>query len=358
MVSEDTRAVSTVADVTLALLLVSAGMVYVAVNLDGQGQDTAGNTTPEFEPEASDELTQVVAASSITVNYSVANVRDHSSDWATDYSGTYDEEVFGRTTHGAVAGLLADAAVANAKYPFEGENRRLSLEGTDFQQSVSGSLKEILTSTGEEARVVAIWEPYNRSAIRGKISVGPAPPSGADVSTAKVTVPSGLPSVDRSEVVQGFKTSDNPYNGAARPIADSIVSGFLPPDEVQLSLERDGIERSLTLYRYERFESLISSYPEFSGFDYPTSVRDVISGTLGKPVTSQAGANAQRANEAIIKALAGDAGGDDDIQSGDTAYGDAGIIGRTLENQFPDADAETIATSVSVDEVTIIVMTW
>ncbi|MFC7141281.1 hypothetical protein ACFQMA_15755 [Halosimplex aquaticum] len=324
MIERRSRGVSTVVDVTFALLLVSASIGVLAITLT--------DDEPAHDPVQADRTAETLAAATKSVNYSVESVNG-------EPEFTNDGYDFERSTHGTLTGLLADAAVTNASFPDGGgstayapdSSTYLTKVGDDFEVAVDGAVRQALTSAGGDAHVVAVWRPYRDSDIEGRVEAGAEPPAGVDTSTATMTVPSKMPSLDEAEIERAFRLDQ--YTGVSRLIAGAIVEGYFPPTETQLALEGNGLGRALTVYRYQRMAKLV----DHGGFNTDPS----IGGSTARPV-SRTQADAATANSQLQSRL----------QS---------TIHEELTTKYPSpssADPEEVASAVSVGEVKITVTTW
>lgn len=137
------RAISTVLDASLCLLLVSAS----ALTLAGTPSQQAAN------PDEAAEAAEVLATSTARVEYQTDAGHD-------------------RTTHDTLAGLLADAAVADT-------NRDTPTISADFVRAVTERVERALGRTG--ARVQVIVRP---NADSERLMVGGSPPPDADLHAA------------------------------------------------------------------------------------------------------------------------------------------------------------------------------
>ncbi|MFC7196253.1 hypothetical protein ACFQL4_19175 [Halosimplex aquaticum] len=220
-VRPDDRAISTVVDVTFALLLVSASIAVLAIHIT---DDDAERDTLESEQTA-----QTLSATTLRVEYSLQPVVDDP-----DYSGpsSPSSSELMRASHGPVTDLLAAAAITRVRVADD----RVSQAGEDYLRKMQGNVRDILTSADAKAHVVAVWRPYEGSAIQGRAEAGPAPPQGTDLRTVTLTVDSRIPSVSDGEIESRWATGD--YGGVARLLADAIVRGYFPRHQTQLVLER------------------------------------------------------------------------------------------------------------------------
>lgn len=184
------RAVSTVLDTVLFVVLVSGAALVVTVPPGG----------PVDAP--ADDTAEVVATSTATVEYEVGK-----------------EETVRQRARGTYAGLLARAAVANATLGGE----QLAPAGPAFAASVREKTGAVL---GANVQVSARWAPYPGAPVAGRVSVGPDPPARADVHLARFRVPVAVPAAG----------SERTYGGLAREVADAVARGVLPEDGASLPL--------------------------------------------------------------------------------------------------------------------------
>jgi len=325
VVTHGSRGISTVVDVTFALLLVSASIGVLAISLT--------DDEPSHDPIEADRTAETLGATTKSLNYSVDPVQSEP-----ELPGNPSEYDYDRSTHGTLTGLMADAAVTNARFPDGGSAtiydpsspETMTVAGENFETAVDGAVRDALTSTGTDAHVVAVWRPYRDSAIEGRLEAGAALPSGVDTSTATLTVPSKMPKLDEAAVERAFRLDD--YTGVSELIAGAIVEGYFPPTETQLALERNGFGRALVVYRYQRMADVV----DHGGF---TADHPAVGGT--HPL-SRTQADAPAANS--------------ELQSGLQQ-----MIEAELRSKYPPAsgaDPEQIADAVSVGEVQITVTTW
>lgn len=314
------RGISTAVDVALFLLLVSAAVTMLVYGLEGEEDDCA-------DPE---RIAETLAATTTAVEYTLEPIADR-DDTGTFDDADFESEAYERVGHGPVAGLLAEAAVTNVR--IEGE--RLTHAGEDFEDAVERNA--LSTLEGEpDVHVFATWKPYEGASIEGQASAGRTPPPDVDVSTATMTVSSGLAPVDERAVAAGYDADG--FEGASRPIANAIVEGYLPAEESQFALERQGIDRALVVYRYQRFADVLE-------VDL-----DAEEGSL-----SRSGADAVAANERLAEELATIIAADLE----DTLESEL----ERLEDEYPAGErdvviGETIAAHVLIDQATITVRTW
>lgn len=300
------RAVSTPVDVALCLLLISASVLTLTMYIDA---DERGS-----EPGAADRTAETIAATTVSITYSLEPAVRADDTGAFADLAEYDAEALTRVAHGPAGGLLADAAVANLTV---GDDR-VSREGADFERGLEDAIRGTLPADANGVHVVAVWTPYAGSAIQGRATVGASPPADADVTAATLTVPSGAPAVGADAIdVAGVRD----YDEVATVVARAVVDGYVPPEASQRSLESSGVDRALAVYRYERFAAATD------GID-PDDVEDEL---------DRSGGDAAAANAALIDALA------------DT-------IADDLENRYDDPEAA--ARAISTGDVTLVVRRW
>lgn len=174
------RAVSTVLDVCLCVLLVGAAVLTLV-----------SATAPEPDPAAgrAEEVATTLAGATATVSYA---------------SG---DEV--RTAHGTLAGLLADAAVSN----------RTPSSGRGLRDAVGNATRPALVGRGWRAEVVATWRPYEGAEEVSRIRVGGRPPAGVDVHAATMIVPSGVDPVREAAL---YAAERGGFDGVANVVTASI----------------------------------------------------------------------------------------------------------------------------------------
>ncbi|UPV99344.1 hypothetical protein M0R88_12515 [Halorussus gelatinilyticus] len=187
------RAISTVLDVSLCLLLVSASALTLA-----ETPTRDDGTRRETVPDSADETADLLATSTASVTY-----RSSASASAEQFAASA-ETPQNRTVHDTLAGLLASAVTAKA-------NRR----ATSFVRAVTARVDRALRRVGLGARVVArrsraesvSGESTSAESTSGestaaesagsddaarddsaRVVVGPAPPPAADVSAAAFAV--------------------------------------------------------------------------------------------------------------------------------------------------------------------------
>lgn len=285
----DLRASSTTLDVVLFVLLVgvAVGTLAGAQRGDSGAPDRVGAETAD-----------VLATSTTTVSFSRSG--------RIQRSGTFHGVTVDRRAHGTYAELLAAATVAN---PSLG-TRSLTGSGGDLRDEVVNATDRALPTGEANVAVRATWRPYGRGSLGETVVAGDPPPPDADVSVARVTVPSGFPAA--ADHVSPQSAS---YETVARAVARSLVTGLFPADETADALASEGPDRVIVASRYRTAFATAGVSPD---------------GALGR-------GDVAVANERLVEALT------DPIRS-------------DLERSFESPAAA--ARAVAVDEVRIVVRTW
>lgn len=193
------RGVSTVLDVTLCLLLVSAAAVVL--------------THPMADPATTDrtveETATLLGTTTAEVEYTIPPGPETRSE---DVAWVYD-----RHRHGTLAGLVARSAIANATL----DGQQVTPTADPFQAGVRTELREVLPA---RTSVTARWTPYPGAPLSGRFTVGQPPPAGAEVQSATLTVPA-------PELAPNIRTDNGTpldYEPVGQKLAEPIVEAFLP----------------------------------------------------------------------------------------------------------------------------------
>jgi len=203
------RAVSTVMDVAVFVLLVAAAVGTLVVVDPPAGTDTSA-----------DETAEVVASSTLSVEYELRGST--------------------RRAHGTMGSLLARGAVADATL----RGSAISETSDDYRETVRSATRQKLAAP-ERTQLEVRWEPYPDAPIQGSLAVGSTPPDGIDVHTATVTVPAPVPD---SGVADGSRPSS--YDPVAYAVAQAVAGGLLPSNRVDASVYRESPTAVATSARY------------------------------------------------------------------------------------------------------------
>ncbi len=193
------RAISTVVDVTIFLLFVSAAVAVLTVA-----------PGPDREPVAVDDRAALLASTTADVEYTL--------------------RASNRSAHGTVASLLARGAVANATI----DGRPLSAGEDDYLDEVSNATHRTL-GPANRTQVLVRWEPYRDAPVRGTVRVGADPPPGRDVTVATISVPAPV----AAGVDSGDIRSTDGFHGVASVAARATAAALLPSGHAELPSGRE-----------------------------------------------------------------------------------------------------------------------
>ncbi len=195
---ENRRAVSTVVDVTVCLLLISAGIVAL--------------TLPVSEPPPDRKVDNVAAL----VGTTTANVSYNLSyQDLPDLSVGQEQRSTRRHRHSTIAGLLAQAAITNVSV----KGPSVAPEAAGFRSAVRKAARRVIPA---RLSATARWEPYPGAPVSGTVTAGDPPPKHADYQVATLTVPVS------AMALRGDPGTATSYRDAATLTARAIVEGTLP----------------------------------------------------------------------------------------------------------------------------------
>jgi len=244
------RATSTVLDVLLCLLLVSAS---AGVIVDGVPSDDR-----QTEAHAAAAATTLTATTA-TVEYRLDPADDPPS-WVANPSARHR-----RTAHGTLASLLAEAALSRTTV----RGHRVSTASREFERRVARITMSRLRRSGVRFAVDVRWTPYRGAPVNGSFHVGGHPPPQADVQATTFRVDSGMAPAEPQarSIARGSR-----YYGVAMVAADRVVGGRFPPDRTRIALRGDYPDDTVTATRYRRAGRLVGAGPLHPG---RTSVADL-----------------------------------------------------------------------------------
>lgn len=332
---ERDRAVATVLDVGMALLLIGAAVALIGMTIYDE-------PTPGEQPESAERTATTIVSSTATIEYDRSAVRE-SDEWV-EPEGVADDD-FVQTDYGPAGVLLADAAVASAHY-----DDTLVLEyGPALEEAVSASTSDILTGVTNNYYLLARWEPYTNSTVQGSVTAGFAPPPDRDLRQAELVISSGIDEINETAVAADYadeatRPDGDGYDVIAEAIATEIVEGQFPPASTQAALESQNVNRAMKVYHYQRAAMALGVEDEFD----PESE--------GNPISRRG--SATEANEILVDALADELA--DDIPGTELEqrlaeeYDDHGGDDDELANHVE----PVLETEVHVETVTITVDTW
>lgn len=309
----DERAVNTVIDVAFALLFIGVAITLIS------GLPTTSET--EHDPFDADRTANVVSSSTLNVTYSLEPVVDAAhSELDRTHKDSVSREDSLRISHGSIAEQTGEVALANLTIG-TAEPNRLTDTAALHRRALDERVQSRLVGSQFETAVTAEWKPYDDAPIRGTATVGADPPIEEAVSAAVVSVPSGIEPVREEAVAVANKGGG--YDEIAQLVAAAVIENYLPALESKHALERSGIDRTLTLYRYQRMATILDE----ASFD-SEAMDDALRQQHADPAV---------ANSYLTSKLASQLSAD-------------------LQSRF---DSPTgAAQSISTDELTVTVRTW
>jgi hypothetical protein len=223
-------------DAVVALLLISAA---VGVVVTGGGASSA-----DPNPDRADAVADALAATTATVNYSLASGVDELNRSTPEPDRQVREAELRRTTHGSLAGLLARAATTSSGVALgtaeNPERKPLTRTRAGFRRAVRDAVR---ARTGAGVRVDAVWRPYPDAPAGGRVGVGPDPPD-EEVHAATLTIPTGVEPIPAEATVT--------FGMLGRAVASRTVEVLIPHDAARITLRGDDPEAELVAHRYAR----------------------------------------------------------------------------------------------------------
>lgn len=236
------RAVSTVLDTALFLLLVGAAMATLAL---------PAGPLQFADADAADPTADTLATSTADVRYSLAPGARRADENLVSFPRE-SGPAFVRTAHGTLADHLGTAAVGTLTVG----GQRVTHTRDGFRERVRNATQTALRGRDHLAQVRAVWEPYPDAPMGGQFVVGPSPPPAVTVHAATVTVDSGLPAARQ----QARATAEmGGYDEVADAVATRVITGLFPPGASEDALLGDYPVNRLVTYRYRRLGSLLEA---------------------------------------------------------------------------------------------------
>ena len=238
------RGVSTVADVSLAILVLVAAIAVLATFADG--------TERTHDPSQGPNTAETLGASTVNASYSMEPVLA-----ADEFPGDngYSDDELQRVSHGPIAGQVGAGAVSNVTFDVHTEPTPLSIAGSEYVEAIDEAVQASLVESSFESNVSGDWQPYEGASIRGEVAVGQQPPPEVETSLTTLAVPSGIP--DLREEALGAVENEDDYGTVARIAAEALIERLVPRLESQRALESSGLERELAVYRYRRVATVV-----------------------------------------------------------------------------------------------------
>ena len=249
------RAVSSVLDVTVCLLLVSASAVTL----------THVSPTPEREPpDEADAVLETLLTATTWVNYTLS----------TTGSTQQPHDTYNRSAHGTTAGLLAAAAVSNSTV----HDRPIAPSAIEFRRAVTAHLNRIVDRQNSEVQVIVRWQPYPGSHVSGSIAVGPSPPPDVNVHAASTSI-SWLSSESGRDTRSAARREG--FRGMSSVVADDLIRTLALSESEQTTSRL-----SDSAWVRERRESIASAYGTTTRSEEGNGTEDELRPTIERTVES------------------------------------------------------------------------
>lgn len=172
-------------------------------------------------------VTAAVATLTLPTAPPAAPPADGSADGAARALSTATVTAEG-SVHGPPADLLARAAVRSANP----DGTATAPDGR-FGRAVAAAAHQVADHRSHRVRLRAVWRPYRNVSLRGTVTAGPRPPADVEVDAATLTVPSGLPDLERRAV---YTAETDGYAGVARVLAAAVVRARVDPERMRVAL--------------------------------------------------------------------------------------------------------------------------
>ncbi len=249
------RAVSTVLDVTLCLLLLSAAVFVLALPV----------TEPPPERGA-DETAAVLSTTTADLAYPLSAERLRAETSFETGGETARERP--RRRHGTLAGLAGRAALASVVV----DGEQVAPEAAAFREAVAAELAAVAPA---RTFVTVHWEPYREAAVSGRVEAGAEPPPGADVQAATRRIP--LPAL-------AVEPDGATFQGVATAVATSLVTALVP-ETAGVRPMGDPLLVASTIHRYEALAGDLDARAAYLGGDVQSLVRAATTGLADRVVT-------------------------------------------------------------------------
>lgn len=278
------RGLSSVADVSLALVLVVASIGVFVAYMNTEKAD--------HDPTRAAHTAETLGVSTLNVTYSLEPVLETDSEHVPavdDDDAPYDAEALERSTHGSTMGHVSRAALVDTRFaPGQGEKPPLAV-GEGYAETLEERLLVSLVGANFASNVTAVWEPFEGASIRGTATFGQPIPREAQRSVVRTTVPSELPPA-REDALDAVGTGNagGGYGAVAEVVAEATIEGAL--GDTQRELETDGVERAVIVSRYLRFADAVEgvSRGDFDGYlDRSSADADTLTDILVDGLTAQ-----------------------------------------------------------------------
>lgn len=278
----DLRGSSTALDTVVFVVLVGVAVATLLGATPG-GSDGADRVA--------DETADVLATSTTEVTY---------ARWGRVAVDGGASVTVDRRASGTYAELLAAGVVATA----------LPGGTTDLDDAAANATRRALPTGDAGVQIRATWEPYPGADLGRTLTVGERPPRDADLSVARLTVPSGMPKASAR-----LGSDAGSFRYVASVVAQHVVEGMFPPERMRDAMASEGPDRAVAASRYR-------------------GAQDTYGAAVEDPLED---GDVEAANARVAEALRRD-------------------VQRDMMREFESAGAA--ARAVSVDRVRIVVRAW
>jgi hypothetical protein len=220
------RAISTVLDVVLALLLTTAAIGVLVAGPPLSTPATDGG--PSAEPAA-----DLVATTTVNVTYRVGPIAEA------------DDRTEIRYAQGTLASLLVDAALRTIHLP----GGTVGSGPSAFERRLRPLTRARVRPLPGRTNVTVAWQPVGPKGPRAGFAVGPTPPGDVSVAAARLDVPTGIP---RGRAAAN-RAATSGYGAVAGVAATRLVAGLLPPAEMRTGLRGQPPTPERVRERYDAF---------------------------------------------------------------------------------------------------------
>ncbi|MDZ7730853.1 MAG: hypothetical protein U5K37_08065 [Natrialbaceae archaeon] len=224
------RAISTVVDVAVCLLLISAAVGTLVM---------LGQPPKRPDPTMADHVATTLGTSttSVTVSQSAADIP--------------------LVATGSIASLLVAAAFANLSIDGHGRASPPPLERA-LEPTIDGLDGE------PSVYVVALWRPTQNASLQGMATVGTRPPPTADVSTAVLALPSGIPAAE-----------------SPNRTASVLITKLINPPATTRAIEGGGPSARVATDRLVTLADLVDVHIDAEALEPPLELESIVDRLIG-----------------------------------------------------------------------------
>lgn len=239
------RGVSTVLDVTVCLLLISAAVGVLALPVTEPAPERNVDETAAVLSTVTHEIEYTISTKQVTAPSELESASD----------GTERP----RTRHGTLAGLAGRAAFSSMAV----RDTPVAPESAGFRDRVVTTIEGTIPP---RTYVRAHWEPYPDATVTGTVEAGVQPPPGADVQASTRRVP--LPEVT-------VTPDEETFEGIATAIATEVVTSLVPERAGERPMG-DPLVVAAVVHRFEVLGTHQATADAYIAGDIDTLVEDAV----------------------------------------------------------------------------------